>query len=445
MDLEKLIAELRKRLGELNTEMRKTVEVEQTRALNDEEKKKYADLEADYRATDEKLKRAEEQLARENGLTVAEQRGTSVARVTVTREEGEDEEGNSRRWRSLGEQLLAIYRAGRPGGTVDERLVLEARAASGASANVDSDGGYLIAKDFVRELWKRAFERTALARKARWVPISGQADGFEQNALVDDSRATGSRYGGVRVFRIKEADTVTASKLKFRRIKQSLEELMGIAYMTDRMLADAPQVEAILRDSFEAEAAFKLDDETLRGDGAGEFQGILTAPATLEIAKEGSQAADTLLRENVVKMRTSAFRFAESEWYANEEIIPQLETMYVEVGPTGAKTSYPVYVPAGGISNRPYDTLYGRPINYIEHASALGDRGDIMLLNMNEYQVIYKGADKWDQSIHVRFLYAETAFRFMSRNNGMPLWDKPVTVYKGAVKRSPFVVLADRA
>lgn len=444
MDLEKLIAELRKRLGELNTEMRKLVEGEATRALSDEEKKKYEELEADYKATDLRLKRAEEQLARENGLTVAEQRGTTVARVQVTREAGEDEEGNSQRWRSLGEQLLAIYRACRPGGTVDERLVLDARAASGASANVDGDGAYLIAKDFVRELWKRAFERTALARKARWVPISGQADGFEQNALVDDSRATGSRYGGVRVYRIKEADTVSASKLKFRRVKQSLEELMGLAYMTDRMLADAPQVETILRDSFEAEAAFKLDDETLRGDGAGEFQGILTAPCTLQIPKESGQAADTLMRENVVNMRTSAFRFSECEWYMNEEVIPQLEQMYVLVGPSGNQQAFPVYVPAGGISNRPFDTLYGRPINYIEHASALGDVGDVMLLNMNEYQVIYKGADKWDQSIHVRFLYAETAFRFMSRNNGMPLWDKPVTVYKGAKKRSPFCILEAR-
>lgn len=444
MDLEKLIAELRAKLTALNTELGGLVKHESERALTDDESKRYAAATAEFKDVDAKLKRAEEQLARENQITVAEQRSNRPVSVQVTREAGEDEDGNSKRWRSLGDQALAIYRAGVPGGGMDERLLLDLRAASGASANVEGDGGYLIAKDFRTELWKRAYARTNLLQKCQNLPISTGADGFEQNALVDDSRATGSRNGSVRVYRIKEADTVTASKLKFRRIKLSLEEIMALAYVTDRMLQDAPQLETFLGQAFEDEMSFKLDDEILRGDGAGEFRGILSAPATLQVAAEGGQAADTILRENVVNMRTCSFNFNQSEWYINQECIPQLETMFVEVGPSGAKQSFPVFVPAGGSSVRPYDTLYGRPINYIEHASAIGDVGDIMLLNLNEYLVISKGGLKADQSIHVRFLYAETAFRFMLRNNGMPLWDKPGTVYKGAKKRSPFVILAAR-
>lgn len=439
--LEKLIAELRKKLAEKNDEMRKLVALEAERPLNEEESKRYAELEVEYKSTDESLTRAEAQLARENDLSVTEQRGTT--RIQMGRQDGEDEEGNSKRWKTLGEFLHAVARADM-GVSVDKRLI-EDRAASGASAGVEADGGYLIGKDFSTSLWKRAFEESQLARRCFEVPISANSDGFEMNALEDSSRADGGRYGGVRVYRVKEADTVTASGVKFRRIKLDLEELMGLAYATERLLQDAPALETIISQAFADEMSFKLDDEILRGTGAGEPLGIFNAPATLQVAKEGSQAADTILRENVVNMRTVSSNFSAAEWFINEEALPQLEQMFVEVGPTGAKTSYPVFTPAGGASGRPYDSLYGRPINYIEHASALGDVGDIMLLDLSQYMIIRKGGLQSAASIHVRFIYNERCFRFTARNNGMPLWNKPVTRYKGAKKKSPFVILAERS
>jgi HK97 family phage major capsid protein len=441
--LEKLIAELRKRLQEISAELRKLVVEEGSRSLSDEETTRYKSLEEDFRSTDEKLTRAESQLARENGLTLDEQRAGKAARVVVTRADGEDEEGNSKRWKTLGEHLVSVARAD-SGLGVDQRLI-EDRAATGASAGVEADGGYLIGKDFSTVLWKRAFEESKLASKCFEVPISSNSDGLEMNALEDSSRADGSRYGGVRVYRIKEADTVTPSQVKFRRIKLDLEELMGLAYATERLLQDAPALETIITEAFISEMSFKLDDEILRGTGVGEPLGILNAPGTLSIAKEGSQPADTVVRENIVNMRTSANRFSQSEWFLNEELLPQLEQMYVEVGPTGAKTSYPVFTPAGGSSVRPFDTLYGRPVNYIEHASALGDLGDIMLLDLKEYLIIRKGGINSAASIHVRFIYNERCFRFTARSNGMPLWNKPVTRYKGTKKKSPYVVLAERS
>jgi hypothetical protein len=48
-------------------------------------------------------------------------------------------------------------------------------------------------------------------------------------------------------------------------------------------------------------------------------------------------------------------------------------------------------------------------------------------------------------SMHVRFLYDETAFRFVFRMDGQPLWDKPLTPYKGTTTTSTTVTLATRA
>ena len=59
--------------------------------------------------------------------------------------------------------------------------------------------------------------------------------------FVDEtSRATGSRFGGIRVYRANEGTTVTASKPKLDRMEVDLEKLMGIGYATNELLSDAP-------------------------------------------------------------------------------------------------------------------------------------------------------------------------------------------------------------
>jgi HK97 family phage major capsid protein len=103
-----------------------------------------------------------------------------------------------------------------------------------------------------------------------------------------------------------------------------------------------------------------------------------------------------------------------------------------------------VYMPPGGIAGQPYGTLFGRPVLEIEQASALGDLGDIVLLDPSRYRTISKGGAKEDVSIHVRFLTDETAFRFVVRVNGQPMEKKPVTPFKGSTAKSSFVTLAAR-
>lgn len=68
------------------------------------------------------------------------------------------------RFASLGEQMLAVYRAAAPDGRIDPRLTT--RAASGLSESVSSDGGFLVQQDFVTELLKRTYERGFLLQES---------------------------------------------------------------------------------------------------------------------------------------------------------------------------------------------------------------------------------------------------------------------------------------
>ena len=395
------------------------------RFLSEEEQKDIDKYEEEIRAWDESIGRAEKLLAIE-----PEDRSSEKPEVKPT-----PAKDNEKRFASFGEQLMAAYRAAMPGGKVDERL--STRAASGLNETTPSDGGFLVQQDFVTELLKRTYETGILASKVKKIPISTNANGMKINAIDEDSRANGSRWGGVQTYWEGEADEITASKPKFRQMELSLKKLTGLCYATDELLQDAAALEAVIRQAFAEEFGFKIDDAILSGSGEGEPLGILNSGAIVTVAKEASQT-DIITVENLIKMwnRLWSRSRANAVWYINQELEPYLYTLKI-----GDK---PVYIPAGGLSEKPYGTLFGRPVVPIEQCSAAGEVGDIILADIGQYLLIDKGGIKSASSIHVRFLYDENVFRFIYRVDGKPIWTKPLTPYKGSATVSPFVTLAKR-
>ena len=395
------------------------------RFLSEDEQKDIDKYEEEIRAWDESIGRAEKLLAIE-----PEDRSTEKPEVKPT-----PAKDNEKRFASFGEQLMAAYRAATPGGKVDERLTT--RAASGLNESTPSDGGFLVQQDFVTELLKRTYETGILASKVKKIPISTNANGMKINAIDEDSRANGSRWGGVQTYWEGEADEITANKPKFRQMELSLKKLTGLCYATDELLQDAAALEAVIRQAFAEEFGFKIDDAILSGSGEGEPLGILNSGAIVTVAKEASQT-DIITVENLIKMwnRLWSRSRANAVWYINQELEPYLYTLKI-----GDK---PVYIPAGGLSEKPYGTLFGRPVVPIEQCSAAGEVGDIILADIGQYLLIDKGGVKSASSIHVRFLYDENVFRFIYRVDGKPIWTKPLTPYKGSATVSPFVTLAKR-
>ena len=342
---------------------------------------------------------------------------------------------------NLGEQLDAIRRASTPGLSRDRRLD-SYKAISGMSETVPEDGGYLVQTDFATELLRLTHETGLLTSRVRRIPVGANANGLTINAVKETSRATGSRWGGVQVYWREEAGTVTAKQPEFRRMKLSLNSLMGLCYATDEVLADATALGSVIQQAFSEEFGFALDDAIIRGSGNGQPLGILTSPATVAVAKETGQVADTVVWENIVKMWARLWSRSRNNaaWYIHQDVLPQLATMAMTVGVGGV----PVYLPATGAAGQPYSTLFGRPVIEIEQADTVGDLGDIMLLDLSQYLMIDKGGLEAAQSIHVRFLYGENTFRFILRTDGQPIWNSPMTLYNSNTTVSPFVLLAAR-
>lgn len=372
-------------------------------------------------------------------------------RLEVVQDEADQKFG------SFGEYLQAVARAslprgarlaGKPCGVLDKRLYprmdAEIRAASGLNEAVPAEGGFLVDKDWSSVLIQKAHQTGKLPGLCNKIPIGADKNGLRAPTLDETSRATGSRLGGIRVYRKNEATAPTAAKPKFGRLEIDLEDMIGLCYVTNDLLEDHSAMGAIVENGFGQEFGFKLDDEIVNGDGAGKCQGFLASAALVTITKETGQTADTINVQNILKMDA---RFWESGsqravWLANREIKTQLYVLSLPVGTGGI----PVFMPAGGLSGKPYDSLMGRPIYFIEQAAGLGDAGDISLVDFNEYVLIDKGGIVGAQSLHVNFTTNEMAFRWVYRVNGQPTWSAPLTPFKGTASTiSPFVTLGARA
>ncbi|MBR7040681.1 MAG: phage major capsid protein, partial [Clostridia bacterium] len=86
------------------------------------------------------------------------------------------------------------------------------------------------------------------------------------------------------------------------------------------------------------------------------------------------------------------------------------------------------------------------PVVPIEQCAALGTKGDILLADIGQYLIVEKTAGITRQvSMHIRFDYDESVFKFSWRLGGRPDWGSAITPYKGSTARSPYVALATRS
>lgn len=349
---------------------------------------------------------------------------------------------------SLGEQLVAVRAAFIDDGReVDPRLLRlnsEIRAASGMSEGVPSDGGFAVQQDFVEKIIGRVFDQStgAIASRVQRIEIGPNANGIKQNVIDETSRVNGSRWGGVQTYWAAEADTVTATKPKLRRMEMELEKLFAIWYLTDELTQDSTAMSSVAETAFAEEIQFKIEDGVINGTGVGQMLGILNSPAVVEQAIEGTQdIANTsgFIAANTAKMlsRFNGNR-GRAAWFANIALFPKVSLA------TLGGTSTPVYLNGGTIANAPFGTIWGIPTFFVEYCAAEGTPGDLILADLGWYAMIAKGAPKFAMSMHVRFLNDENTFRVTFRVNGQPIPRAPITPYKGTATRSPFVTLAVR-
>ena len=302
-----------------------------------------------------------------------------------------------------------------------------------------STGGYLVPTQVGAAILDKALEESIVRPRANVQPMMSNRITFA--ADVDANHQT-NYFGGITIYRPGEAGSKTASSPTYAQIALTLHKVTGLCHISDELLEDsAVAVEANVTRKFAQAIAFVQDNDFLNGTGVNQPLGVLTSsnPSLITVTAETGQGASTIVAENIIKMWARMYSAGKSRavWIANDDTFPQLATMALAVGTGGV----PLWMPAGGLTGLPYQTLMGKPLLWTEKAQTLGTAGDIALVDLSQYIIGEKGGLQVATSMHFKFDYDQQSFRFVLRYDGQPTWTSALTPLRSSSTLSPFVVL----
>jgi HK97 family phage major capsid protein len=451
MNRQERIEELRKRAGELQESidaLRHSAEITD-RDLSEEEEAKCSELVDELEEVTQKLTTEESREDRDNRYDVMKKEADKP-KGPKTQQAGSIEVGEdlgvkhaTYGFTSLADFAVAVQRAD-IGGPVDDRLQNSVKAATEMNTQIGSEGGFLVPTEYSNAIWN-AWQKAAVNILGMTDSYTLNSGSWKVNAIDETSRATGSRYGGVRGYWVGEGDDITASKPSYKQITLQPHKLAVLVEVTEEQLADSPMaLSQFLTQAAADEMNFLTGDAIINGSGTAKPEGIVGAACTVDASAETGQEAGTIVYENIINMwsRCMASWRNNAVWFINQDIEPQLFTMSLSVGTGGV----PVYIPANGVSGAQYGTLMGRPVMPIEYAATLGTSGDIILANMKAYLSGTRGGINSAVSMHLKFDEDKSVFRWTYRVDGHPWMSSPITPFKGSSNTlSPFVTLATRS
>ena len=313
------------------------------------------------------------------------------------------------------------------------RLIGATKAVQGASEGNPADGGILLEPTLAGQVMQPVHEVGPFYAGASKIPAGENSNSGYVLAVNETSRVTGSRWGGLRGYRLAEGDALTKSKPNFRKVQWELKKYGVLVYGTDELLKDARQFSAIVEQGSREELAFMMNDDIFRGLGVSGAQGIMNSSALITVTRDTGSAikgADISAMWQRLYLRSKA----NAAWYINPDCAAQLDSLFA-VGSTAVLFPYAGYT-ADGVR-----TLYGKPIIETEFNASLNTTGDILLADLSQYVVFEKGGIESASSIHVEFLTDQEVFRYIARMDGSANVASALTPANGSSTTSPFVVL----
>ena len=269
--------------------------------------------------------------------------------------------------KGFAQQLQAVVKAEQTG-QIDPRLTgifgdfdkngrFQAAGGSDGAMNeaVPSQGGFLVGADYGQEIYQRTYLTGEITRRCQKQPISADSNRLVLRVVDEDSRADGSRMGGVLAFWANEADTFLSTRPKFREMTLNLNKLTGLVFATDELIADRAALEAWIMNNLPTELAFRVEDAIFQGNGVGQPLGIFNSQAFLALSPGSTAsvvtAADVLamwarfwhpgLRNHIASIATENLTAGggaklgselSAAWFIDQTVIPQLFAMQMGSG-----------------------------------------------------------------------------------------------------------------
>jgi HK97 family phage major capsid protein len=342
---------------------------------------------------------------------------------------------NSREFSNLGEFATAVYQR-------DPKLF---NAASGMGSAVGGDGGFYVPTGFFAGLMDDSLQAEAVRPNATIIPMSSGTMSIPMFNLSNRSTGIATLEGKVTA----EGSTAATQKAALREVTMNARKVSVLVPTTTELLQDAPALFGqMLKDAMTEALGQTLDTWFISGTGAGVPLGILNAPCLVSVAKDASQVAATLTPTNISGMvsRLAPGSWSRAQWIVSPSGLAQLFTLATVTknvagteNVSGHAPEFFQVLPDGKFS------LLGRPVIVSDRCSALGTKGDILLVDLKSYLVGIRQQAELLVDTSIGFKESEIWFRLNCRVDGQPSLAAAITPRVGSATLSPFVSLDTRS
>ena len=306
--------------------------------------------------------------------------------------------------------------------------VLKAR---GMSTLVGSEGGYLVQPEFSPTIEEMVFEND-IADRIRMLPFNGPIVKIPRS--TDSDRSNGKRSSGAYATWLDQASRIPESKMTVDFCRLEMKKLAIIVFVTPELLEDTEVgIEKWIKSKSQEEYNFQLARTVFWGQGGAEPRGFAKSDNKVVVTPTGTQGADSLVTRNFLDMASRHLELpgAKPLFLHHRSCTPAIGELDIQ--------NYPVMVNIndGGFSAKPMSTIQGVQSVPNEFCAALGDQGDVWLVDLNQYVAINRKTVREDMSMHVEFLTDQQAIRVILGFDGAPLHDSPVAPYKAGSTQPP--------
>ncbi len=307
------------------------------------------------------------------------------------------------------------------------------------SEGVGAEGGFLLLPElFEAQLMDLNLSEEIIRSRCKVYGIPrAKGNSISIPAYEDTTHVSG--IAGVVAYWKPEKGALTESTPTLRKIFMSVNSLTCLSDSSNELIEDsAIPISEMIGFLFKSVIGYKFDEVSIGGTGAGQPLGFRNSPAVITIAKESGQDADTIIYENLVNMFSrlpvNSYLKKNTIWISSVSNIPQLMQIGIKLGTAG------VHIPVFKEETGKYYML-GKECLFSEHASLLGEEGNLMLVDLSQYALAIKAGIRIESSIHDKFTTDMSTFRAVIRFDGTPLINSALTLADGSTTVSPYLQL----
>ncbi|MBA7676605.1 hypothetical protein ES703_84849 [subsurface metagenome] len=314
----------------------------------------------------------------------------------------------------------------------------DTRLARDLEEGVGSAGGFLLPELFEADLLNLNLSEEIIRSRCKVYGIP-RAKGNSISIPAYEDTAHQTSIAGVIAYWKPEKGILTESTPTLRKISMVCNKLTVLSDSSNELIEDsAIPISEMIGYLMKSAIGFEFDKVCIGGTGGGQPLGFRNSPACITIEKESSQDADTIIYENLVncfaRLPVNSYLKKNTIWISSISNIPQLMKIGIKLGTAG------VYIPVFKEQTGRYFIL-GKECLFSEHASLLGEEGNLMLCDLSQYALAIKAGIRIESSIHDKFTTDMSTFRAVIRFDGQPLINLPLTLADGSTTVSPFIQL----